>query len=146
MKKDLVLIEDFSIIFNKVKVKYECKVNSFAFNNKKITNWRSTGIFNYSDYYSMNGIEDTKTNLPILKNNKGTYILLQGNYFQQNNIIIIPNNNKNVINIYVIYKLDPISSTRNTDYTKLLKMLIILKIITLVMVYVFMKVVNLVIQ
>ena len=65
----------------------------------------------------MNGIEDTKTNLPILKNNKETYVLLQGNYFQQNNIIIIPNNNKNVINIYVVYKLDPISSTRNTDYT-----------------------------
>ena len=41
----------------------------------------------------MNGIEDTKTNLPILKNNKETYVLLQGNYFQQNNIIIIPNNN-----------------------------------------------------
>ena len=96
---------------------YECKVNSFAFNGKKITNWRSTGIFNYSDYYVMNGIEDTKTNLPLLKNNKETYVLLQGNYFQQNNKIIIPNNNKNVINIYVVYKLDPISSTRNTDYT-----------------------------
>ena len=96
---------------------YESKVNLFAFNNKKITNWRSTGIINYSDYYSMNVIEDTKTNLPILKNNKETYVLLQGNYFQQNNIIIIPNNNKNVINIYVVYKLDPISSTRNIDYT-----------------------------
>ena len=39
---------------------YECKIDSFIFNNKKILNWRSTGIFNYSDYYSMNGIEDTK--------------------------------------------------------------------------------------
>ena len=97
---------------------YECKLNSFVFNGKKIANWKSTGIFNYSDdYYSMNSIEDTKTNLPILKNNKETYVLLQGNYFQQNNNIIIPNNNKNVINIYVVYKLDPISSTRNTDYT-----------------------------
>ena len=57
-KKDLVLIEDFSIIFNKVI--YECKINSFAFNGKKITNWKSTGIFNYSNYYTMNGIEDTK--------------------------------------------------------------------------------------
>ena len=65
----------------------------------------------------MNGIEDTKTNLPLLKNNKETYVLLQGNYFQQNNNIIIPNNNENVINIYVVYKLDPISSTRNMDYT-----------------------------
>ena len=65
----------------------------------------------------MNSIEGTKTNLPILKNNKETYVLLQGNYFQQNNTIIIPNNNKNVINIYVVYKLGPISSARNTDYT-----------------------------
>ena len=81
---------------------YECKINSFAFNGKKITNWRSTGIFNYSDYYTMNGIEDTKTNLPILKNNKETSILLQGNYFQQNNKIIILNNNKKVINIYIV--------------------------------------------
>ena len=96
---------------------YECKVNSFAFNGKKITNWKSTGIFNYSDYYAVNGIEDTKTNLLLLKNNKETYVLLQGNYFQQNNEIIIPNNNENVINVYVVYKLDPISSTRNADYT-----------------------------
>ena len=99
----------------------------------------------------MNGTEDTKTNLPILKNN----VLLQGNYFQQNNIIIIPNNNKNVINIYVVYKLDPISSTRNIDYTiqnalfgaiKITKNADYSKIITLGMVYVLMKVVNLVIQ
>ena len=65
----------------------------------------------------MNGVEDTKTNLPILKNEKETYVLLQGCHFQQNNAIIIPNNNKDVINIYTVYKLDPISSTRNTDYT-----------------------------
>ena len=96
---------------------YECKINSFAFNGKKITNWKSTGIFNYSDFYTMNGIEDTKTNLPLLKIDKEIYVLLQGNYFQQNSNIIIPNNNKNVVNIYFVYKLDPISSTRNTDYT-----------------------------
>ena len=42
------------------------------------------------------------------------YIYLQGNHFQQNKVVI-PNNN-NVINIYVVYKLDPISSSRNTDY------------------------------
>ena len=49
---------------------------------KKTTIWRSTGIFNYSHYYAMNGIEDTKTNLPLLKNNKEIYFLLQGSYFQ----------------------------------------------------------------
>ena len=46
---------------------YECKVDSFNFNNKKILKWKSTGIFNYSDYYSMKSIEDTKKELPILK-------------------------------------------------------------------------------
>ena len=100
----------------------------------------------------MKGIEDTKTKLPELKNDGRMHVYLQGNHFQQNNVIV-PNNN-NVINIYVVYKLYPISSTRNTDYTiqnalfgaMKIKILILLKIITLGMVYVLMKVVNLVIQ
>ena len=117
VQKEISFNRGFFYYLQQSYLVYECKVNSFAFNGKKITNWMSTGIFNYSDYYTMNGIEDTKTNLPILKNNKETYVLLQGNYFQQNDNIIIPNNNKNVINIYVVYKLDPVSSTRNTDYT-----------------------------
>ena len=36
--------------------------------------------------------------------------------FKQNDVIVT-NNNNNVINIYIVYKLDPISSTRNTGYT-----------------------------
>ena len=47
---------------------YECKVNSFIFNNKKMSKWESTGVFNRSDYYSMNGVENTKKEMPILKN------------------------------------------------------------------------------
>ena len=94
---------------------YECKMDSFNFSNKKISKSKSMGIFIYSDDSSMKGIEDTKTKLPELKNDGRMHVYLQGNYFQQNNVII-PNNN-NVINIYVVYKLDPISSTRNTDYT-----------------------------
>ena len=38
---------------------YECNVNSFILNNKKISKWESTGVLNRSDYYSMNGIKDT---------------------------------------------------------------------------------------
>ena len=99
---------------------YECKIDSFKCNNKKILKWKSTGILNYSDYYSMKGIEDTKKELPILKNDEGMYVYLQGSHFQQNNALTSNNNdviNNGVINIYVVYKLDPISSTRNTDYT-----------------------------
>ena len=37
-----------------------CKIGSFIFNNKNISKWESTGVFNSSDYYSMNGIEYTQ--------------------------------------------------------------------------------------
>ena len=94
---------------------YDCKLGSFNFTAGKITTWKSTGIFNYSDDSSMKGIEDTKAKLPELRNDGRMHVYLQVNHFQQNKVVI-PNNN-NVINIYVVYKLDPISSTRNTDYT-----------------------------
>ena len=55
---------------------YECKLNSFIFDNKKILKWRSTDIFNYSDYYSMKGIENTKKEMPILKNDERMYVYL----------------------------------------------------------------------
>ena len=50
----------FFFYLQKNHLVYECKVNSFIFNSKKILKWESTGIFNHSDYYSMNGIENTK--------------------------------------------------------------------------------------
>ena len=90
-------------------------MDSFNFSSKKISKWKLTGIFIYSDDSSMKGIEDTKTKLPELKNDGRMHVYLQGNHFQQNNVIIA-NNNK-VINIYVVCKLGPINSTRNTDYT-----------------------------
>ena len=94
---------------------YDCRMSSFNFSSKKITEWKSTGIFIYSGDSSMTDIEDTKTNLPELKNDGRMHVYLQGNHFQQNKVVI-PNNN-NVINIYVVYKLVPIKSTRSTDYT-----------------------------
>ena len=58
---------------------------------------------------------NTKGNLPNLKNDGRMNVYLSGNHFQQN-VANIPNSN-NVINIYIVYKLTLISSTRNTDYT-----------------------------
>ena len=43
------------------------------------------------------------------------HVYLSGNHFQQNKLII-PNNN-NAINIYRVYKLDPIASSRDTSFT-----------------------------
>ena len=99
---------------------YECKVDSFIFDNKKILKWKSTGIFYYSNYYSMKSIENTKKEMPILKNDERMYVYLQGNHFQQNNILTSNNDrvlDKNVVNIYIVYKLDPITSIRDTTFT-----------------------------
>ena len=98
---------------------YECKVNSFTFNNKKISKWESTGVLNRSDYYSMNGIKDTKNKTPILKNDEKMYVYLKGSHFQQNNVLTSNNNhviNDNVVNIYIVYKLDQITS-KDTTFT-----------------------------
>ena len=43
------------------------------------------------------------------------YVYLSGNHFQQNKVII-PNND-NVINIYCVYEIQPIASSRDTSFT-----------------------------
>ena len=68
----------------------------------------------------MNGIKDTKNETPILKNDERMYVYLKGSHFQQNNVLTLNNDhviNTNVINIYCIYKLDPIASSRDTSFT-----------------------------
>ena len=63
----------------------------------------------------MNTFANAKSNLPNLKNDGRMHVHLSGNHFQQNKVII-PNNN-NSVNIYCIYKLDPIASSRDTSFT-----------------------------
>ena len=46
------------------------------------------------------------------------YVYLKGSHFQQNNILTSNNViNTNVINIYFVYKLDPIASSRDKSFT-----------------------------
>ena len=63
----------------------------------------------------MNAVGNAKSTLPNLKNDGRMHVHLSGNYFQQNKVII-PNNN-NSINIYCVYKLDLIASSRDTSFT-----------------------------
>ena len=68
----------------------------------------------------MKGIENTKKEMPILKNDKKLYVYLQGNHFQQNNVLTLNNDyilDKNVVNIFIVYKLDPLASTRDKSFT-----------------------------
>ena len=98
-------------------LKYECKMGSFGFglNSRDIIEWKSTGIYNHSSDSNMNAVANAKTTLPKFKNDGGMNVYLTGNHFEQN-VAGIPNNN-NVINIYCVYKLDPIASTRDTIFT-----------------------------
>ena len=69
----------------------------------------------------MNAVANAKTTLPNLLNNGRMYINLSGNHFQQN-VVNIPNtprifNINNAINIYCVYQLDPIASSRDTSFT-----------------------------
>ena len=68
----------------------------------------------------MKGIENTKKEMPILKNDERLYVYLQGNHFQQKNVLTSSNDyiiNKNVVNIYIVYKLDLIASSRDKSFT-----------------------------
>ena len=68
----------------------------------------------------MKGIENTKNEMPILKHDETSYVYLQGNNFQQNNVLTSSNDhvvNTNVVNIYIVYKLDPLASTRDKSFT-----------------------------
>ena len=90
-------------------------MGSFGLIFKDISEWKSTGIYNYSSDSNMNVFANAKSNLPNLKNDGRMHVHLSGNHFQQNKVII-PNNG-NVINIYCVYKLDPIASSRDTSFT-----------------------------
>ena len=119
-ERELSIFRGFFFYLQQNHLVYECKVNSFIFDNKRISKWKSTGIFNYSDYDSMKGIENTKKEMPILKNEERMYVYLQGSHFQQNNVLTSNNDhviNKNVINIHIVYKLDSIASSRDTTFT-----------------------------
>ena len=48
---------------------------------------------------------------------KKMHVYLKGSHFQQHNILTLNNDHildKNVVNIYIVYKLDPITSSRDT--------------------------------
>ena len=93
----------------------DCKLGLFNFTAGKITTWKSTGIFNYFGNSNMNAVADSGGDLPDLKNDGRMHVYLSGNHFQQNKVII-PNNN-NVINIYCVYEIQPIASSRDTTFT-----------------------------
>ena len=95
---------------------YECRIWSFSYNSDgKIKLWKSTRISNLSRNSDMDAISDAALMFPSLEDDGRMNVKLTGNYFVQTKVII-PNSDK-IVNIYVVCMLDPITSTRNTDFT-----------------------------
>ena len=94
---------------------YECKAFSFKYTSGKINLWKSTGINNYRTDSDMDAVSVATTSLPSLIDNGRMSVRLQGAYFKQ--MRLLHPNNDNIVNIYIVYLIDPISNSRNTDYT-----------------------------
>ena len=62
----------------------------------------------------MIAVKNASEELPdINANNNDVYVYLSDNHFQQD----LPSFNNDIINIYCVYKLDPISSSRDNTFT-----------------------------
>ena len=98
---------------------YECKSGLFDFTINKISTWKSAGIFSHISDSNMIAVKNASGDLPESKDDDDLYIYLSGNHFQQNNKIITTINKVISIpsvNTYVVYKLDPIASSRDTTF------------------------------
>ena len=101
---------------------YECKSSSFDITalansiNFKINTWKSTGIFSSSSK-NMIAIKNASGKLPRLGLADDYYVNLSGNHFQQDKKNIFNTYNDGSTNIYCVYKLDSISSRRDSTFT-----------------------------
>ena len=96
---------------------YACKSGLFDFTITKISTWKSAAIFSHISDSNMIVVKNASGDLPESKIDDDLCIYLSGNHFQQNNRMIITINKVISIpsvNIYIVYKLDPIASSRDT--------------------------------
>ena len=63
----------------------------------------------------MDAVSVATTSLPPLRDNGRMSVRIKSAYFKQ--MRLLRPNNDNIVNIYIVYLIDPISNSRNTDYT-----------------------------
>ena len=97
------------------KFVYECKFGLFdSADNKKISKWKSTGIFNYVIGTNMIAVKNESKELPEIWAYNDLYVNLSGNHFKHE----VRQDSSNLkINTYCVYKLDPISFSRDNTFT-----------------------------
>ena len=99
---------------DKMYLLYECKAFSFKYTSGRINLWESTGLNNYTRDSDMDAVSVATTSLPSLIGDRRMSLRLEGAYFKQ--MRLLRPNNYNIVNIYIVYLIDPISNSRNTDY------------------------------
>ena len=102
---------------------YECKSSSFDITipanttiNFKINTWKSTSIFSSSSN-NIIAVKNASGDLPKLGVVNDYCVNLSGNHFQQNKTNVFNIYNNISTNIYCVYKLDSISSSRDSTST-----------------------------
>ena len=100
---------------DKMYLLYECKAFSFKYTSGKINLWKSAGLNNYSRDSDMDAVSVATTSLLPLIDNGRISVRLEGAYFKE--MRLLRPNNDNIVNIYIVYLIDSISSFRNADYT-----------------------------
>ena len=115
VKRENALTSGRDYYLDKMYLLYEYKAFSFKYTSGKINLWKSAGINNYSRDSDMDAVSVATTSLPPLIDNGRMSIRLEGAYFKQ--MRLLRPINENIVNIYIVYLIDPISNFRNTDYT-----------------------------
>ena len=114
MQKEISFIRGFISYTQNNNLVYECKVSSMKFYISGMFEWKSKDIYDNSSKNLLYSVQNTKNITPNIKNINGQlYFFFNGGYFMQDPITI----QNNVINIYVVYRLDPIASSRDTSFT-----------------------------
>ena len=91
---------------------YEPKTFSFKQTSAGITHWKSTGVDNYSLNNDLRGAANISGDYPKVSGGTRISVKFSGNYVKENKSIYPV---KSVMNIYIVYSLDPVSNPRNTD-------------------------------
>ena len=93
---------------------YSFKTSTFTTGSILISNWKSTAINNYSKSSNMDRGSGS-INYPTLIDNGRMSVKFDGVYLKQSKLVR-PNNN-NAINVYIVYKLDTASNTKDDTFS-----------------------------
>ena len=115
VQRDNALTSGRDYYRDKIYLLYECRTYSFKYVGGGANNWKSTGIDNYSTDSDTSVTANDLANVPTIKNNGRMNVKFKGGYYKQSKLI--KPNNKNVINVYIVHKLDPVSNTRDDTFT-----------------------------